>query len=203
MLLLVIIKGMLIHRRKSDQISNGMEDQPSTSPLSSSDQTPDEQDQHPRALAVVVYALDCTEKDKEIVVSLARYLKQYGVEVDFYDVSCRLDPVKWLEQVVTKANTVICVVNEQFYSGWNGTSQLSSLASSSSLFIKALHLLITANIKQQASNSGSKFSILLLHPKDNQYVPQGYMQTLPVFQITQTEAIIRFIKRTPEYNTEP
>ena len=118
-------------------------------------------------------------------------MKKEGINAICYDVACRLDRVRWLEQASSSAQAVLCIVNKQFLSGW-GTETAPILS--------ALRLLITADIKQHGAHGGSKFAVLLLSPSDHQFIPDGYMMTLQEFLITDLRSIVRYTMCIPEYS---
>ena len=201
--LLVVVAGIvgmaMVHQLRNKETKPGYKDSsiPSSSTQSSSlllppPPPPLPPPPPPFAEVVLVYAPDTPKSEEEVIVALSYQMKTEGINAVCYDVACRLDRVRWLELATSSAQAVFCIVNEQFLNGWGSETEP---------ILSALHLLITADIKQRGAQGGSKFAVLLLRPSDRQFIPKGYMLTLQEFLVTELRDIIRYTRCIPEYSS--
>ena len=144
----------------------------------------------PQYEVTLVYSHLTPEKDEQVILAFTSFAEYGGIKVNRYEPSVVQDgESKWLEQSCKTSSCILCVVNEYFQREWRG-EEIPSIA-----VVSPLEKIFHAYIKRRDC---PRFVVILPSKSDKRYIPSDYLDR--VYDMTDTDEIVRFIQRTPKYD---
>ena len=147
--------------------------------------------------ALIVYSTN-TPKKKQTIINrhLIAELCSYGIETKSHALTCIRESLSlWLEREITSANAVLCICNKEFKEDWEAESRS---AANSLPLVWLLRHLVHATVNQ--GGDLSKYALVFLDERDEQYVPTKYLQGDPRhFTVKKVEDIANFVTNKPTH----
>ena len=163
-------------------------DQDGTNPIDTSTPTTEGTTDNKNKKVLLIYSMETCGKEKETILEcLVNELTAIeGITVRFPEGEGRITNMsEWIELETRKANTILCVCDENFQQDWfNGETSTSPVSCFRRLNQLYHH----------------KMAVVFLPNSLIEYIPSDYLKTLRTFCIPENmERIAYFIKEEPEF----